>query len=361
MLAVARAEQARLTAPRRPYFFMGFSATLGGLTAYAVGQAIIGLSQVLTLLLVSLFLAMGLNPAVEWLERHRWRRGYAILVVFLGVVALFALLVVALVPPLVEQASSLVTNAPDLIDQLKQNSTVQDLDKRFDILSKVQDAVGGASLTSAFGGILGVGAAVLGAVFSALTILVLTLYFLGSFEKIKQTGYRMVPASKRARVRDLGDRIIGTVGGFVIGQATVGATAGTTTFVFLTILSKVAEAPLLGQYALALALVVALLDLVPLIGALIGASVVTLVALIDSPTIALTCAIFFLVYQQVENYLIAPRVMRRSVDIAPMVTIISALVGGALLGVVGALVAIPTGAAVVLIIREVVIPRQDTH
>lgn len=354
-------EPARTSGPRRSYFLIGFTATLGGLTAYAVGQAVIGLSQVLTLLLVALFLAMGLNPAVEWLERHGWKRGFAILAVFLAVVTLFTALVIAVVPPLVDQATGLVDNAPDLIDQLKQNQTVQNLDDRFDILSKVQDAVSGSSLTSAFGGILGVGAAVLGAVFSGFTILVLTLYFLGSFQKIKETGYRLVPASRRARVRELGDRIIASVGGFVIGQSAVAATAGTSTFIFLTILTRVADAPILGQYALALALVIAVLDLVPLIGALVGAAIVTLVALVDSPSVAIVCAIFFLIYQQIENYVVSPRVMRRSVDIAPIVTIIAALVGGALLGVVGALVAIPTGAAVVLIVREVVFPRQDTH
>jgi predicted PurR-regulated permease PerM len=289
------------------------------------------------------------------------RRGWAITLVFFFVIALFAVLVLALVPPLVSQATDLIDNAPQLIQQLKQDETVQELDARFDIVSKLQDAVSGNGLSQAFGGILGVGAKVLGAVFSGITVLVLTLYFLGSFRSIKETGYRMVPASRRSRVRELGDRIIASVGGFVAGQAAIGATAGASTYLFLTIFTKIADAPSLGRYTLALALVVSVLDLVPLVGALVGAAVVTLVGLVDAPSVALVCVIFFVIYQQVENYVVAPRVFRRSVDLPPMVTIVAALIGGTLLGVVGALVAIPSAAAVVLIVREVVIPRQDTH
>jgi predicted PurR-regulated permease PerM len=190
---------------------------------------------------------------------------------------------------------------------------------------------------------------------------VLTLYFLGSFHSIAETGYRLVPASRRERVRELGDRVIANVGGFVAGQATVAATAGVCTYAFLSIFAKTADAPLLGQYSLALALVVAVLDLVPLVGAIVGAAIVTLVGLIDSPTDALVCVVFFVTYQQIENYVIAPRVMRRSVNIPPIATIVAALIGGTLLGVVGALVAIPSAAAVVLIVREVIMPRQDMH
>lgn len=343
----------------RSPFLLGFLATLGGLAAFALGQAIVGLSSVLVLILVSLFLATGLNPAVEWLVGKGMRRGVAILLMFLAVIGIFAVIVLAIVPPVVEQGSSLLRSAPDLINRLGENATIRDLDERFDILSKLQDLVSGDALGTAFGGILGFGKAVLGAVFSALTVLVLTLYFLSSFRTIKETGYRLVPASRRDRVRNLGDRIIANIGGYVAGQITVATLAGLVAYVFMMTLGHIIEAPIVGQYALALAIIVGIFDLVPLIGALVGSAIVTLVGLVDSWTVGLILLGYFIVYQQLENYLLSPRIMKRSVNIAPMLTIVGALIGGTLLGMVGALVAVPTTAAVVMIVREVVIPRQD--
>lgn len=278
---------------------------------------------------------------------------------FLGVLGLFALFVGVLVPPLIEQGTEFATNAPAFIDQLSQNKLVQRLDEEFGVLDQLRELANADLAEQVFGGLLGVGRAVLSALFSALTVLVLTLYFLGSLPTIKSAAYKLVPASRRARVRNIGDQVVSTVGGFVAGQSIVAATAGVTTYVFLFVLSKVIEAPLLGQYALALALVVALFDLVPLVGAIIGAVVVSVVGLADSLTAALICAAFYALYQQIENYVLAPRIMRRSLNLDPMVTIISALVGGTLFGVVGALVAIPMGAAAVIIYREVIVPRQD--
>jgi predicted PurR-regulated permease PerM len=344
---------------RRGPFLTGFLLTLGGLIAFQLGMAALRLSQVWVLILVSMFLALGLNPLVEWLCRRGLRRGGAIAVVFVGFIALFALFVGALVPPLVEQGTAFVDNAPKFIDQLGNNELVRRLDEQFGILDQLQKLASANMATQVFGGLLGVGRAVVSALFSALTILVLTLYFLGSLPSIKNAAYKLVPSSRRARVRHLGDQVIQTVGGFVAGQTTVASIAGVTTYVFLFVLSKIMEAPLLGEYSLALALVVALFDLVPLVGAIAGAVVVSIVGLADSVTAAVICAAFYTVYQQIENYVVAPRIMRRSLNLDPMITIISALIGGTLFGVVGALVAIPMGAAAVIIYREVVVPRQD--
>jgi predicted PurR-regulated permease PerM len=150
----------------------------------------------------------------------------------------------------------------------------------------------------------------------------------------------------------LGDEVLARVGGYVSGAFIVALCAGVSTLVFLSVIDL--------RYALTLALVVAVFDLVPLIGATAGAAVVTLVALTDSTTKALACLIFFLVYQQIENYFIYPRVMSRSVNVPPPLAVMAALLGGALLGVVGALLAIPLAAAALLIVREVLVPRQDT-
>lgn len=184
-----------------------------------------------------------------------------------------------------------------------------------------------------------------------LSVLILTLYFLSALPSIKRQAYRLAPRSRRTRVQLLGGEILRRIGGYIAGALTVATCAGISSIVFLQAIDL--------QYALALALLVALFDLIPMIGATHGAAVVTLVALVDSVPKALACVAFYVAYQQFENYFICPRVMKRSVDVPPALSVVAALIGGALLGVVGALLAIPTAAAVLLIVREVLIPRQD--
>ena len=180
----------------------------------------------------------------------------------------------------------------------------------------------------------------------------LTLYFLSSLDQTKTAFYRLAPASRRPRVTALGDRIIRSIGGYVSGAFIVALCAGVSSLIFLFAVG-------LGEYAVALAFVVALLDVIPMIGATIGAVIVTAIAFATDLKIGIACAIFYLIYQQVENYVIYPRVMTRSVDVPGSVTVVAALIGASLLGVVGALLAIPTAAAILLIMREVVVKRQD--
>ena len=195
---------------------------------------------------------------------------------------------------------------------------------------------------------IGVGKVVFSAFFSALTFLILTLYFLSSLPAMKNAAYRLVPRSRRARVGLLADEILERVGSYVGGLLTIAACAGVSTFLLLTVLGV--------PYPLALALVVALTDLVPLVGATIGAILVTLVALLGSVHDGVIAALFYLLYQQVENFYLYPRIMKKSVDVS---TVVAVLIGGSLLGVIGALLAIPIAAAVQLVLQEVVFPRQD--
>ena len=228
---------------------------------------------------------------------------------------------------------------PGWLDQLQRNRQIQDLDDEYQIIEKIRDYVtDGDFLSTLFGGALGFGLAVLGALFNGFIVLVLTLYFLSSLATTKTALYRLAPASRRDRVSRLGDRIIRSVGGYVSGAFVVAMCAGISSLVFLFIVG-------LGEYAVALAFVVALLDVIPMIGATIGAVIVTAIAFAEDPKIGIACAIFYLIYQQVENYVIYPRVMSKSVDVPGAVTVIAALIGAALLGVVGALLAIPTAAA----------------
>ncbi|MBG0826325.1 AI-2E family transporter [Planomonospora sp. ID67723] len=333
-------------------FVFGFTAALGVLTAWWLVQAVASAGSMIILIVVSLFLAVGLNPAVEALQRRNLSRLLAITVVFLGVIALFVVFGLAVVPPLTTQFTQFVDNVPQYVQELQNNRIIRDLDQRFQLLEKLQQYVTSGDFgTQMFGGVLGLGSVLLGAVFNSLTVLVLTLYFLGSLTSIKEMGYRLVPRSRRTRTRLLGDEIIQRIGGYVAGNLIVSLIAGVTTFTFLSIMRV--------PYALALALIVALTDLIPMVGAFIGAGVASLVGFFVSPTVGIVCVVFFTLYQQVENYLIAPKVMLSSVDVPPLATVVSALLGGALLGVVGALLGIPMAAAVLLILREVVLPRQE--
>lgn len=338
---------------RRSPFFLGLAGSLGVATAYLLVQAVLGARQVLILLLVAAFLALGLDPLVSGLERRGMSRRMSILLVFFGVICLFLAFVAAIVPLLVNQLTTLAKNLPEYVDQLQRNQQIARLDQRFQFLDRAREYLERPDLgATSVGGVVGVGRVVLGTTLSALTVLILTLYLLGSLPTIKATAYRIVPRSRRARVQLLGDEILGKVGGYVAGAMTIAGIAGTTTLVFLLIV----RAP----YPVALAMLIALTDLIPLIGATIGAVVVTAILLFYSIPVGIASAVFFLAYQQFENYLIYPRVMGRTVDVPPALTIIAALIGAALMGVLGALLAIPTAAALSLILREVVMPRQDS-
>jgi predicted PurR-regulated permease PerM len=333
-------------------FYLGFVGGLGVLSAYVVAQAILQARQVLVLIAVSLFLAVGLNPLVDLLMRWRLSRPGAVAVVGMLMVVVFVGFIAAIAPPLAAQTADLLTTLPDNLTRLRENDTIQRLDQQYDIIDRFAALVSGGNLaTSVFGGVVGFGKVLLGSFFGALTVLILTVYFLSALPRIKHHGYLLAPKSRRVRIQLLGDEILARIGGYVAGALLIASLAGATSLVFLGMLGL--------EYALTLALVVAVLDLIPIIGATLGAAIVSLIALIDSPVKAAACLVFYIVYQQIENYLIYPRVMGRTVDVPPALTVIAALVGGALLGVVGALLAIPTAAALLLIFREVVVPRQQ--
>lgn len=339
----------------RPPFLTGFLLGSGALLAYWFGGLILQAGSVILLIVVSLFIAFGLNPVVRWLVVHGVRRAYAVLIVALAFVAALALFVLAIAPVVADQIGTLVDSAPGWFDQLQNNRQVQRLDDQYDLIAKAKDYVLGGDLTKRlFGGVLGAGLAVLSALGNAFIVIVLTLYFLASLDRVKTSLYELAPASRRPRVSQLGDRILEGIGGYVSGAFLVALCAGISTLVFLFIVG-------LGEYAVALAVVVAILDVIPMIGATLGAVVVSAIALATDMQTGVICIIFFLVYQQVENYVIYPRVMARSVDIPGAVTVIAALVGASLLGVVGALLAIPTAAAVLLLVREVVVRNQDAR
>ncbi len=337
-------------------FYFGFLAASGALVAITVLRALQSASQVFVLIIISLFLAMGLNPAVEALQSKKLKRASSVAIVVISALAIVALFALVVVPPVFSQANELIDSAPQLLDSLRNNATLNQLNQEYGFIDSLEKKFetwisDGQLLTGAFGGVLGVGRTVLSGAFSALTIMVLTLYFLASLPSVTKIFYRLAPASRRERVSRIGDAIISRVGAFVGSQVLIAALAA----IFVFFLSLALELP----YAAALGMVILFVALIPLVGHFIGASIVTLVALTQSPTKSLVAILIYTLYVQIENYLITPRIMKRSLSIPGLVTIVAALLGTSLLGLVGGLLAVPIAAAVLLIMDEVVFPKAD--
>jgi len=358
------AEQAAAAEPAGPFgapgkpltrspFLVGLTAGLGLVLAYLAYQSIRSAWSVLVLIIVSGFLAIGLNPAVVRLERLGLSRGLAVTVVALGGLLVGCGGLFALVPPMIRETLGFIDAVPGYIESLRNAGWIEDFNERYDVLSRLQDALTADNLTIALGGVLTGAGIVFGQLFNILTVGVLTLYFLGAFERLKEGAYRFVPASRRERAQLLGDEILTKVGGYMVGSLTIAALAGLTSLVFMLITGI--------PYALALAVVVAILDIIPQIGATLGALVLTLVGLTVSIPVAIAALVFFILYQQLENWVIYPRVMRRTTEVSDLAAILGVLVGATLLGVVGVLIAIPATAAIQLIVREVIFPRQNAN
>lgn len=340
---------------RRSPFYIGFVGAVGALLAFWIGQQIVAVGSVLVLVLVAIFLAAGLNPSVEFFMRRGIKRPLAVVLVILLVLAAIVLFVIAIVPVISDQVTALTDQVPRWFHELQNNSTFQHFNQKYHVLEHIQEMLKSGSLAkNVFGGVVGIGLAVLSGILNAFVVVVLTLYFLASLPTIKRAIYQLAPASRRERVTFLGDQILSNVGSYVSGAFVVALCAGVSTLVFLFAVG-------MGQYAVALAFVVMILDVIPMIGATLGAIIVILIGFATSPTTGLACIIFYIVYQQFENYVIYPRVMSRSVDIPGSLIVVAALIGAGLLGVIGALLAIPAAASALLLTREVFVRRQDSR
>jgi predicted PurR-regulated permease PerM len=337
-------------------FYFGFMVTAGALIAFTLLQALASASAVFILIIISLFLAAGLNPAVLFFQNRGLKRGASVGAV-MGLVLLFVAAFIAIAaPPLIDQGNQLVNNAPQLVKDLNNNAFINDLNNRYGVIDSLQTRVDsvikdGQFAITAFGGVIGVGKAVVSGLVSTFTILVLTLYFLAALPQVVQISLRFVPATRRDRVSKLTNAIIARVGSFVGGQGIIAILAA----LFILIMGLIIGMP----YTAPLAMVVLVCGFIPLVGHFIGMSIITLVSLTKSPTTALVALGSYIIYVQIENYVITPKIMRKSLAIPGLVTIIAALLGTSLLGLIGGLLAVPIAAAVLLIIDEVVFPRAD--
>lgn len=338
-------------------FQLGFLGGLGVLTALLIGGAVTTLASVITYVAAAIFISLGLEPIVAKLTSLGIQRRFSILIVILGLLAIIGFLIAAVLPTLASQAANFIKSAPDVLTGVTKLPIVIQLDNQFggaitEALTNAGTYLGNSSNWPVMlGGVVQVGISIFSGFFGALIILVLSLYFMASLASFKNWIYNLVAASKREKFSDIGEQVANSVGRYVMSQVGIGAIQSVFVFTLLSITTV--------PFALVIASIAFVLGLIPLVGTITAATIATLVALSVSPTTALIVAVSYLVYMQIEAYVISPRIMSRAVKVPGAVVVVAALAGGALLGVLGALVAIPVAASIILVLRQVLLPYQD--
>ena len=334
---------------RRTPFMVGMMGAAGVAVTYVAARAVVSAASILALIGLSMFLAIGLEPIVAWLTRRRIRRGLAVAIVALLVLGVVGGFLAAAIPPLVTQIGGFIRELPSYVAQMKDNSTTLGrMEVRFHIQEHVSGFLNGSSVAT---GLLDAGHLVLTATASTTTVMVLTIYLLFDLPRIRRLAYRLTPASRRPRVILIGDEVLAKVGRYVLGNMFTSLIAGFCTFVWLFAFGV--------PYPVVLAAMVALFDLIPVVGSTIAGIIVSLIAVSVSVPVAIATAAFYIVFRLMEDYLIVPRVIGRAVEVSGTATIIAVLIGAAVLGLLGALVAIPAAAAVDVLLRETIYPRLD--
>lgn len=337
---------------RRSPYLVGLLGAAGVATTYILLQVMLRAGGVLALILLALFLAIGLDPATQWFVRRGWPRWAAVTLVSLLVIGGVLGFLAAAIPPLVAQTGALIKELPIYLRHLNDHSSwLGRLETHYHIRERASQLFNAAGGIRLFGGLLGAGEIVLGALASTLTVLVLTIYLLADMPRIRRLIYRLVPRSRRPRAILLGDEMFAKVGGYVLGNLITSVIAGVGTFVWLISWHI--------PYPVLLSIMVALFDLIPVIGAPTAGVIVSLVALTVSLPVAVATAAFYTAYKLAEDYLLVPRIIGRSVDVPATATLLAVLLGGTALGIVGALIAIPVAAAIRLMLHEIVFPRLD--
>lgn len=337
-------------------FRIGFVGTLGVLLALLVGAAIVNLSGAITLIFLAIFVSLGLYPVIRNLRARGMSSGVSILIVLGVFVAVIAVLAVLIIPIVSSQAAELIRTLPANLQNVESQPWFID----------INDSVGGHLLTLAewlqrsaldpavwatvSGGALRLGADIINGTFGLLFVVVLTIYFVSSLDSMKAALYDLVPMSKRPSFIEIAEEIFESIGKYLGGQVTLASINAVFTFILLTVLGV--------RYAAILAFVALFITLIPVIGSVISTTLMTLVSLFNSPSTALIVVIVMIVYMQVEAYVISPRIIGKAISIPASLVLIGALIGGTLLGLLGALVASPMVASVLLILKKVVVPRQ---
>jgi predicted PurR-regulated permease PerM len=341
-------------------FRVGLLAGLGVILAVTLGSMVAQLSTVLTYVGAAIFLALGLDPIVSFFERRGLPRWASLLITVLVVLGTVTGVLLAIVPAVVKQAGSLIQSVIRFTGGGNWNSFLAAVQSYVGDSINVQEIARGVTqylqqnFDTITSNVLAAGLGIANGLFGALIVLILTLYFTASLDTFMRGLYQLIPATKRARFADLTEQVTTSVGRYVIGQVSLALCNAVLTFIFLSIIG--------AQLPVVFAFLAFLGSLIPFVGTL-SASVIILLGQVlllpNSVPTWITVAVYYLVYMQVEAYVLSPNIMRRAVKVPGVIVVIAALVGGTLLGVLGALIAIPVAASVLLIIEQVVIPRQN--
>lgn len=338
-------------------FGLGFLIVLGGLLAWVLGSAIASLSTILIYIAFALFIALGLEPLVRWLEGHNLKRGWAIVSVILAFALVITGVLVLIIPTVVQQIAQFVRNVPQLITDFSRTDLYAWLVDTFGadasaLLDQAQSFLTNpTNIATISGGVLQVGASIASGISGAIIVFVLTLYFLASLDGMKKWFVRLAPARNRTQVRTMTDQITESVGGYLGGMVTLAFINACFAGIVYTFLGL--------PFPLLMAVVAFCITLIPLIGSVLFWGIGTGLALFTGWLPALLFAVIYVVYMQLEAYVLTPRVMNKAISVPGALVVIGALVGGTLMGLLGALIAIPVTASIILIIKQVFIPRQD--
>jgi predicted PurR-regulated permease PerM len=358
------AELAHEAVPSRTYwanlnhpFALGFLVTLGGLAAIVVGLAVSNLSTIIIYIVFALFAALGLDPIVRSLERHKVSRPWGIVIVFTAFAVVIIGILWLIVPTMIDQIASFIRNFPATITAFQHSDLFTWLQHNFgDQVSSITDQVKSflsnpANIAAIGGGVVKVGITIGSTISGLIIVLVLSLYFLSSLPTIKQAFIRLAPARNRPTTASMIEQISGGIGGYLGGMVVLAFFNSIVAFLLYLFLGL--------PFPLLMAVVAFCVTLIPLVGSVLFWVIGTGIALFASPLGALVFAIVYIIYMQIEAYVLTPRVMNRAISVPGSLVVIGALVGGTLLGLLGALVAIPVTASILLIIKQIFIPRQD--
>lgn len=337
-------------------FAWAFVATLGVLVALGLAAAISSISSVVFSVFAAVFITLGLDPLVRWFERRGMRRGLAIVTVIVLFVLVIAGMLWLVLPLVVSQTATFVSGLPGMLADLQSQEWFQEAQAGTGgvlgtvyswITTTISDPTFWATIG---GGALNVGFAIVGGISSGFFIFILTIYFTATLDSSKAAVYTLISASHREQIVGYAERIMQNVGRYLSGMVVLAFSNALFSLVLLSLVGV--------PFALVISVAAFFITLIPLIGTVLTTAVMTLFSLFVSPLAAIVVLVAMLVYMQVEAYVLTPRVMSRAVQVPGSVVLIAALAGGTLAGLPGALVAIPVAAGILLIVKEVVVPRK---
>lgn len=337
-------------------FVWAFVATLGVLVALGLAAAISSISSVVFSVFAAVFITLGLDPLVRWLEQRGMRRGIAIVTVIVLFVLVIAGLLWLVLPLVVSQTATFINGLPGMLSDLQSQPWFQEAQAGTGgVLGTIYTWITTTISAPAFwatigGGALNVGVAIVGGISSGFFIFILTIYFTATLDSSKAAVYTLISASRRAEVIGYAERIMQNVGRYLSGMVVLAFFNAVFSLVLLSIVGV--------PFALVISVAAFFITLIPLIGTVLTTAVMTLLSLFVSPVAAIIVLVAMLVYMQVEAYILTPRVMSKAVQVPGSIVLIAALAGGTLAGLPGALVAIPVAAGILLIVKEVVVPRK---